>query len=301
MLSSFDYTKLNTLLRDFYNLTHMRITVYDDDYNEIAAYPREVAPICRFIRSAPQAAAACRACDIEACRHAGKQKKAFIYRCHAGLTEAIAPVKPEDDVIAYLSFGHLFAYADPEAGRREIKARCARFGLDPVRLDELVSGMLPVGETYILSGVHIMEAVASYLCMERMIALQKQTFQAEIDRYIGEHFTEDISVEDLCRRFAISRTALYEFSKQNYGVGIAQHIRDMRIAYARKLLVSSPDMRISQIAEACGFSDYNYFIAVFSRLTGMPPRKYRVLQGQGGSPAHSISPSSAPASPSGCT
>ena len=66
-------------------------------------------------------------------------------------------------------------------------------------------------------------------------------------------------------------------------------------------LAGGLSLSISQIAEACGFSDYNYFIAVFSRLTGMPPRKYRVLQGQGGSPAHSISPSSAPASPRGCT
>lgn len=276
MLSSFDFTKLNALLKDFYNLTHMRITVYDDSYNEITSYPRHVAPICRFIRANPKADAACRACDANACRQVQKQRKAFIYRCHVGLTEAITPVILENEVIAYLSFGHQFAYQDQDEGRKEITTRCAVYDLDHAMLDDLISEMHSVGETYILSGVHIMEAVASYLCMERMITLQEQSFQAEIDQYITEHFTEDISVETLCRHFAISRTALYEFGKQNYGVGIAQHIRDMRIGYAQKLLTSSPNMTISQIAEQCGFSDYNYFIAVFARETGVPPRKYRM-------------------------
>lgn len=276
VLSSFDHTKLNALLGDFYNITHMRIAVYDDDNHEIAAHPREVAPICRCIRGDARADAACRACDISACQQAKKQRGAFIYRCHAGLTEAIAPVILGNEVMAYLSFGHLFAYPDREAGRREIQGRCARFDLDRTALDALISGVNQVEETYILSGVHLMEAVASYLCMERMVTLREQTLQAEIDRYITEHFTEAITVETLCRHFAISRTALYEFAKQNYGVGIAQHIRDMRMRYARELLTTAPDMSISQIAATCGFSDYNYFIAVFARETGLPPRKYRM-------------------------
>ena len=208
MLSSFDHVKLNAMLKDFYNLARMRITVYDDVYREITAFPRHVAPICRFIRADPQADAACRRCDMEACQRAKRQRSAFIYRCHAGLTEAIAPVTVDNTVIAYLSFGHQFAYADQEEGRREIRARCAPYGLDPVVLDDLISEMHSVSEGYILSGVHIMEAVASYLGMERMIALKEQTFQIEIDRYVTEHFTEDISVETLCRHFAISRTAL---------------------------------------------------------------------------------------------
>ncbi|MBQ6384091.1 MAG: PocR ligand-binding domain-containing protein [Clostridia bacterium] len=276
MLSSFDFTKLNALLKDFYNLTRMRITVYDHTCREIASFPSRVAPVCQFIRSDPKADTACRACDSRACQQARKQRKAFIYRCHVGLTEAIAPVILENEVIAFLSFGHQFAFRDQEEGRREIIARCAGFDLDHTALCNLISEMHVVDETYILSGVHIMEAVASYLCMERMISLQTYSLQAEIDAFITQHFTEDISVETLCRHFAISRTALYEFARQNYGTGIAQHIRDMRIRYAQNLLAADPDLSISRIAEKCGFRDYNYFITVFSRETGVPPRKYRM-------------------------
>lgn len=281
MVSSFDYVKLNAMLRDFYNLTHIRMTVYDESYNEITAFPQTPAPICQFIRANPQAEAACHACDIAACHQAKRQRSTCIYRCHAGLTEAITPVLLENSVVAYLFFGHLFAYDDPEQGRAAIRQSCAAYDLDDAQLSRLISEMRPMQETYILSAAHVMEAVASFLCLEHMITLKKQPLQIEIDDYISQHFAEDISVDALCRRFAIGRTALYAFAKQNYGMGIAQHIRQLRVQRAQALLVERPELSIAQIAEACGFSDYNYFIAVFTRTAGMPPRKYRVRHNAG--------------------
>ena len=276
MVSSFDFVKLNAMLRDFYNLTHMRTTVYDDDCNEITAYPRHVAPICRFIRANAQADAACHACDVEACQQAQRCRSPYIYRCHAGLTEAVMPVEMDGAVVAYLSFGHLFAYADREEGRSVIQESCAKYDLDRPMLDDLISEMQEVRESYILSAAHVLEAVASFLCMERMITLQRQTLQVEIDEYISAHFHEEISVDALCRHFGVGRTTLYAFAKQCYGIGISQHIRDLRIRRAQALLADRPEMNIGQIAEACGYGDYNYFIAAFTRTVGISPRKYRM-------------------------
>ena len=59
-------------------------------------------------------------------------------------------------------------------------------------------------------------------------------------------------------------------------MGVAQHIRALRIAHARKLLIKRSDMNISEVAEACGFKDYNYFITVFGRMVGVAPRQYRL-------------------------
>ena len=76
--------------------------------------------------------------------------------------------------------------------------------------------------------------------------------------------------------FVSGRTVLYEFARQNYGMGTAQHILALRIAHARKLPIEQPDMNISEMAEACGFKDYNYFITVFGRMAGVAPRQYRL-------------------------
>ena len=277
MNSSFDLIKLNALLKDFYCLTHMRITVYDDAIREITAYPRRVAPICRYIRSDPAADAACHACDVNACRQSLRLDAPHIYRCHAGLTEAVTPVYLGNVVIAYLSFGHLFSYQSPEEGKTAIQACCAKYDLDTEKLDDLICELQETTETFIMSAANILKAVASYLCMDQMVMLRQQAIQFRIDDYISQHFTEDIGVDALCRRFGIGRTALYEFAKKNYGMGIAQHIRALRVAHARKLLVTRPELNISEVAEQCGFRDYNYFITVFGRMVGTSPRRYRLM------------------------
>ena len=44
MISIFDLEKLRGLLRDFYEISHIRITVFDENRNELVSYPEEVAP-----------------------------------------------------------------------------------------------------------------------------------------------------------------------------------------------------------------------------------------------------------------
>ena len=274
--SSFDLVKLNALLRDFYRLTHVRITVYDDTIQEITAYPRRVPPICRYIRTNPEAEAACHACDGRACRESRRLRAPYIYKCHAGLTEAVTPVFMGNVVIAYLSFGHLFSYPSLEEGRKSIRSCCSGYDLDGETLDDYISELHETSEAFILSAANILEAVASFLCLDHMISLKQKAVQFQVDEYISEHFTEDINVDSLCMRFGIGRTALYEFARQNYGMGVAQHIRALRIAHAKKLLIERPDMKISEVAEACGFKDYNYFITVFGKTVGVAPRQYRL-------------------------
>ncbi len=133
-----------------------------------------------------------------------------------------------------------------------------------------------IPEDYIVSASQIMQAVAAYLCLERMAVLRRKELPVQIDEYISAHYTENIDALTLCRHFQIGRTYLYEISEQNYGCGIAGHIRNLRIEKAKTLLADHPEMKISSIASACGFSDYNYFITVFKRVTGMPPNRYRM-------------------------
>ena len=273
MYPSFDFVKLSAMLRDFYNLTHIRITVFDESLREIASYPQAIAPICRFIRENPGAEAACHRCDRQACERARELRAPYVYRCHAGLTEAVSPVFVGDIIVAYAAFGHLFCYPDRDAGRAAILDACRPYALDSAGLGRLIDELPGMEEDYILSAAHILDAVASYLYFDRMVTLKQQTLQVQIDAYISENF--GIDAQDICRRFHIGRTALYEFSRRNYGMGIAQHIRRLRIEHAKRLLLTRPELNITQIAEACGYADYNYFITVFSRLTGTSPRRFR--------------------------
>ena len=92
MISIFDLEKLRGLLMDFYAISHIRITVFDENLHELVSCPEKVAPYCAVIRGTSKGFDACMACDREACRKAANKRGTYIYRCHAGLTEAVTPL-----------------------------------------------------------------------------------------------------------------------------------------------------------------------------------------------------------------
>ena len=275
MVSVFNIEQLQSLLRDFYRISNIRITVFDSDLTELVSYPEKCAPFCQIIRGTKAGRLACAACDREACAAASKRTSAHIYRCHAGLTEAIMPLWVDNALVGYLLFGHIFAYEDENAGWEIIQRCCENYPVDKEKLREALSGSPHVTDEYILSAAQILHATASYLVMQRMAKLQEGSLASKLDAYINAHFCEDITAATLCREFGIGRTKLYKLSDQLYGKGIAEHIRTLRLNKAKQLLSERKLMSISDIATACGFADYNYFIAVFSTQAGISPGAYR--------------------------
>lgn len=274
MISSFDLSRLKLLLKDFHNMTRIRITVFDESFHELAAYPELPAPFCRILRSDEAAAAQCRRCDAQACKTASRRRTLYTYRCHAGLTESITPIILGNITIGYLFFGHVFSYPSHEEGWDKIRELCKDYRIDQNALKAACLKQPVITEDYIASASHIMQAVASCLCMERMVTLRRQELPVQIDEYIQAHFTEKLDAARLTRQFGIGKTQLYKIAKQNYGVGIAAHIRNLRIEKARKLLTEQTGLSLAEVASECGFDDYNYFITVFKRIAGMPPKAY---------------------------
>ena len=90
--------------------------------------------------------------------------------------------------------------------------------------------------------------------------------------YIGAHYTEDISLEDLASAFYVSKYHLsHEFSRR-VGTGIYRYIMFRRLMHARELLENGvpPGEAYGQ----CGFGDYANFYRSFKALYGVSPRAY---------------------------
>ena len=275
MISAFDLEQLQRLLKDFHHITNIRITVFDRELNELVSYPENCPPFCACIRSTAEGRMACAACDREACTTASRQSKTYIYRCHAGLTEAITPLWVGNVLAGYLLFDHVFAYDDPEEGWDIIRRCCQRYPVDMAQLKAALPHCPHVSLAYIQSAAHILHATASYLVMARVATLREDSIAARLDAYLSAHFNQSLTSQQLCRELGISRSRLYKLSGQLYGCGISEHIRSLRIDRAKHLLSGHPEMSIAEIAAECGYTDYNYFIAVFSKLMGISPNAYR--------------------------
>ena len=275
MISIFDLEKLRGLLRDFYEISHIRITVFDENRNELVSYPEDVPPYYAVIRGALQGYEACMRCDRDACEKAAKMHSTHIYRCHAGLTEAVTPLYVGDVLVGHLLFGHVFSYADHEKGWAAVDRCTADLPVNRRMLKEAIDEAQPIGEAYVRSAAQILHAVASYLILERMATLKENLLPAQLDAYLSAHFTERINAAMISKHLGIGKTQLYELSQQIYGCGIAEHIRDLRMEKAKTLLRERKDLSLAEVAAQCGYGDYNYFITVFSRETGNTPGVWR--------------------------
>lgn len=96
----------------------------------------------------------------------------------------------------------------------------------------------------------------------------------ELKNYVDEHYCEEIYLETLAARFKTSPKYISRLLRQALGVPFKQYITDMRITKAKELL-NSTDMRIEDIALACGFTNRNTFVRVFKQAQGVVPSEFR--------------------------
>lgn len=275
MISIFDLEKLRGLLKDFYAISHIRITVFDENLTELVSYPEKVAPYCAVIRGTSRGFDACMDCDREACKTAEKKHSTHVYRCHAGLTEAVTPLYVGDVLAGYLLFGHVFSYPSHEEGWTVIEKRCEAYHVNDRMLKEAVFSADLIQEAYIRSAAQILHAVASYLILERMATLKEDQLAVRLDAYLSAHYTEKLNAVMISEHLGIGKTRLYELSRQLYGCGTAERIRSLRMDKAKSLLAERKDLPLAEVAAQCGFHDYNYFITVFSREMGISPAAWR--------------------------
>lgn len=281
MISVFDLEELLNVLKDFYRITRIRIAVFDEQFRELIAYPETRPAFCQLIRSCEAGRRACAGCDQNAGRIASKQRSAYVYRCHAGLTEAIMPLYVGDVLVGYLLFGHIFSYGSHDAGWEVIRHFCKDYPVNTDELEAACRAMPRRDADYIKSAARILHATASYLALERVAVLREDSAAARLDEYLSVHFTEALDTQSICQALDLGRTRLFQLCRQMYGVGPAERIRALRIGRAKELLVQQQEMTVAEVGAACGYTDVSYFIAVFVKEVGVPPGRWKRERGRG--------------------
>ena len=280
MKLNYNEKELHQLLQDFHDLTKLTLTLYDPEGEWIFSYPTKENCFCNCIKTSPEGAALCEASDRASFEAAKASGECVIYKCHAGLIEATAPIVSDGFTIGYLMMGQVANAASPEQLQSLIEHSLHKYHLNEAENDswkQYAAATPCISDTQIHAAARIMEACISSILYKKLISIEKQQFEQNINTYILNHLTEDLSVDRLCEHLHLSRRKLYEYSEEFLHCSIAKYIKKMRLQHAQTLL-SETNLPISTISEQCGFSDYNYFCRIFKQENGMSARSYRVAQ-----------------------
>ena len=280
MKLNYNEKELHQLLQDFHDLTKLTLTLYDPEGEWIFSYPTKENCFCNCIKTSPEGAALCEASDRASFEAAKASGECVIYKCHAGLIEATAPIVSDGFTIGYLMMGQVANAASPEQLQSLIEHALHKYHLNEAENDswkQYAAATPCISDTQIHAAARIMEACISSILYKKLISIEKQQFEQNINTYILNHLTEDLSVDRLCEHLHLSRRKLYEYSEEFLHCSIAKYIKKMRLQHAQTLL-SETNLPISTISEQCGFSDYNYFCRIFKQENGMSARSYSVAQ-----------------------
>ncbi|RTE10179.1 response regulator transcription factor [Paenibacillus whitsoniae] len=112
------------------------------------------------------------------------------------------------------------------------------------------------------------------------LKLHKEKFSGHplrvIERYIQEHYREPLTIKDIGERFFLNPVYLGQAFMKRNGVGIIEHIHDLRIDEAKRRLCES-DETIRLIAEQVGYVHYHHFLKEFEKRVSDKPAAYREL------------------------
>lgn len=96
----------------------------------------------------------------------------------------------------------------------------------------------------------------------------------EIISYINEHFTEEISIDDLAKKAMLSQYYFIRQFKKETGYTPHEYIINTRISTA-KYMLQTTRMLVKDICFQTGFSCESVFCTSFKKNTGQTPAQYR--------------------------
>ncbi len=96
-------------------------------------------------------------------------------------------------------------------------------------------------------------------------------------QYVKQHYKEEITNTSVAEHLNISDAYFCRTFKKETGYTFGQYLAHYRIHIASKLLRNS-DMRINEVALACGINDSNYFSQIFKKIKGLSPKDYQSSQ-----------------------
>ena len=114
---------------------------------------------------------------------------------------------------------------------------------------------------------------------EHLKNMSKEEIVSCIEKYLQENFRRQITMGEISDRLGFAPDYLSHLFKKYHNESPIRYLTNLRIHYARQLLIRHPELEVSIIGEMSGYPDPVYFSKVFKKNTGIWPSQYRSEKG----------------------
>lgn len=94
-------------------------------------------------------------------------------------------------------------------------------------------------------------------------------------RELRQYCTDPWTLDTMAEQVGLKRSQFTNYCRQLTNRTPMEYLAHARVDAAKQLLMDKPDLSVTQVAMACGFSTSQYFATTFRKITGLTPREYR--------------------------
>ena len=223
-----------------------------------------VSPFCSIVQKKYFSLETCQQLDRKMQEFTRRTGRLCSYRCHAGLTEIIAPIRVLDEIAGFVGLGQFrisddipdFIGNDPEMIRRYLEL--PRFTPQET---ECMKDML--------------HTLIEYIVNKELISFSENLRYRRLVCYIGDNLTGKLTLAQAANSLSISASGLEHFLHDKYATSFKRLVIQLRLKRAEELWRASPDAPVREIANAVGIEDAHYFSRLYHKERGMPPREFK--------------------------
>lgn len=248
---------------------------------QLAPYNINRNPYCLYVKSRQEVWNTCiaRQGRVVDCCAGGP----FCGTCYAGMGEFVFPVFGADSaVLCFLSVSGFCI--DAQSAMCKMRHFAGKYDLEPEKLqrvyqesvrtdvpqmEELRARIAPLCNMFALLHRELSQLPPKALESQRQSSLLSHAIV-----YLQKNYTLPLRTEDVAAYCHCSVSTLSHLFKKETEKSIPAYLRNLRIQNAKQLLRGT-GLSISQIADALGICNANYFCQIFKEDTGVTPSDYR--------------------------
>ena len=263
--------KLEEILNNVFLISGMDIAIIDR--NRVFARRYAGADYCKYLHKNHKCLHKCLQSDNIHLNFVDEHKELIKYTCPFGIYEAIAPITVNQQVIAYLFLG---LGLDDKRSVDEMVELALEIApeLNKETLKELI-GKIPCYSTEKLNSfAELLPVIAEYIENNNLLYNTNQSVGQLTKNYIKRNLDKKITLADISYHLHCSTVTVTEHFKEEFGMTVMGYVMEKRMKLAHKMILSDTGT-IAEIAEKCGFKDYEYFSRCFKNFYGITPIKWR--------------------------
>lgn len=105
-------------------------------------------------------------------------------------------------------------------------------------------------------------------------SVQKDIVQL-VTAYVDQHYMHDIGIKQIAEEFQVTPNYLSALFHKKHGITFIKYLTQSRMLKAKELLLSDPNLKVVEVAEAVGYYSTRHFTKLFTEYSGCYPSEIR--------------------------